>query len=664
MAGKDTPPVGMLACIFPDQHPRVMHPTPRFATVALLVSFLVFACAHGPSARQRAAETARINALAAAPVATTVSAAELALLAQTGPTAARAALAISVRDPEHAVELIEKNLPPNAASEVVSAAAMGLGTVESPNTERVLLALALRPEHPPAALEALFVHYRTRKPPATAPATLPDANLLAYARHPEGRGRAALAQLGRAVKDPALIPVMRNLLHDTDFEVRRAAAYALAEGSPKHERPAADRAQCLELLSAAVNDRDEHVVTAAARAASSYDDPRAVGLLTRLTSDPHFNVRCAALEGLGRRKVTAAVPRMLELARTDPSVSVRNTAAEQIASLDPAAGQALVDSLLADPHEYVRAAGVDLLAKSTAPNALDRLATLARENGPVRVRESAVDAFGGHTDSLTAKHAIRIALSDGDPGVVSTACGVVAKNKWIEFESVLEALPDRFPLVAGADVRAAAIDALSQLNPAAHHAMFEAATKDPNPNVRETAQRALAGPEGKPAPASRGADLTGTLLPGGAPIFGPDVFLVLDTDQGKIRIRLLPQDAPVHCAHVAALARNGFYDGLTWHRVVPDFVIQGGCPRGDGSGSATVTLPLEPTRIPFQRGTLGMPRSSPPDTGGCQLFICHSRAPHLDVAYTAFGQVVDGFDVIDRIDVDSKILHATVEGAQ
>jgi peptidyl-prolyl cis-trans isomerase B (cyclophilin B) len=138
----------------------------------------------------------------------------------------------------------------------------------------------------------------------------------------------------------------------------------------------------------------------------------------------------------------------------------------------------------------------------------------------------------------------------------------------------------------------------------------------------------------------------------------------VETDRGTMRIRLFPAQAPVHCAHVAALARAGFYDGLTWHRVVPDFVIQGGCPRGDGSGNAGVSLPLEPTRIPFQRGTLGMPRDSHPDSGGCQLFICHSRAPHLDAAYTAFGQVVDGFDVIDRIDVESKILHVRVEGAR
>jgi peptidylprolyl isomerase len=143
-----------------------------------------------------------------------------------------------------------------------------------------------------------------------------------------------------------------------------------------------------------------------------------------------------------------------------------------------------------------------------------------------------------------------------------------------------------------------------------------------------------------------------------------DVFLILETERGTMRIVLFPELAPVHCAHVAALARAGRYDGLTWHRVVPDFVIQGGCPRGDGSGSAGVSLPLEPTFVPFQRGTLGMPRSGNPDSGGCQLFICHSRAPHLDTAYTAFGRVVEGLDVIDRIDVDTKIVRARIEGAR
>jgi peptidyl-prolyl cis-trans isomerase B (cyclophilin B) len=292
----------------------------------------------------------------------------------------------------------------------------------------------------------------------------------------------------------------------------------------------------------------------------------------------------------------------------------------------------------------------------------------------VRVRETAVGAFEGKKDSQIAREAVRAALADPDVGVCSNAIGVVAKNGWTEFFDAVRNAPPRFPGCTGADVREAAISAMSDLydlitqdlvvNP--NRTIFEAYLHDPNPGPRAAAEAALAklGKKDPPKTPTRGADLTGELLPGGAPIFDKDVFLVVETNKGTMKIRLFPDQAPVHCAHVAALARTHFYDGLTWHRVVPDFVIQGGCPRGDGSGNAGVTLPLEPTLIPFERGTLGMPRSDHPDTGGCQLFICHSRAPHLDVRYTAFGKVVEGFDVIDKIDVDDKIVRVTVEGAR
>jgi peptidyl-prolyl cis-trans isomerase B (cyclophilin B) len=390
------------------------------------------------------------------------------------------------------------------------------------------------------------------------------------------------------------------------------------------------------------------------------------------TNHADFNVRVAALEGLGKfmtKEATdwkgAAVAQMTKLATTDPSTSVRYTAGAQLAEIG--AGLAIVDALLADPSEYVRTAGVLVLAKSSELVSNPRLAKIAKTDAHIRVREEAVGAFEGRKDSAIAKDAIRAALDDPDVGVVSTACGVAAKNGWTEFTDVLLAVPARFPGCVGADARQEAISAVSELAGASNRAFFESFLGDANPGPRDAAAKAIATLDQKePPPSSRGADLsaTGALLPGGAQLLGKDPILVVETDKGTMRIRLFPDQAPVHCAHVAALAQSGFYDGLTWHRVVPDFVIQGGCPRGDGSGNAGVTLPLEPTRIPFERGTLGMPRGDNPDTGGCQLFICHSRAPHLDVIYTAFGKVVNGLDVIDRIDVDSKIVRIRVEGAR
>jgi peptidyl-prolyl cis-trans isomerase B (cyclophilin B) len=609
-----------------------------------------------------------------------------------GPEAARLAFLIGAENltADPAVS-IETNLPPDAANETVAAAAMGLSMCKTDATERVLVALALRPSHPPEAVEALFSYYRMRGDDKAPPATLPDAKLLEFAGHPTARGRAALAHLGRAVKDPALIPVLVQLARDSDFEVRRAVALALADGAKTH-RPDADRRRCLDALAPLVKDGDPHVVVSACRALGSYMPPTGVQVQELLLAVDHsdFNVRVAALESLGKfagtegldQKATI-IQRMTKLATTDPSTSVRYTAAVNLAEFDRDAALALVDGLLArtgggvipfEPTqpEYVRCAAAEILGKCAEGDASKtaavrgRLAVLAQSDPNLRVRETAIGAFEGKKDSQAAKDAIRQALEDKDVGIVSTACGVVAKNDWKEMAWLLAAVPARFPGCRGADAREAAISALSDLDAAKERPLFEAHLHDANPAVRTAAERAIAKLDKKDPPKafSRGADLTNELVPGGAPIFEKEVSIVLWTTEGTMTIRLFPEQAPVTCAHIVSLALRHFYDGLRWHRVVPDFVIQGGCPRGDGSGTAGCTIPLESTTIPFERGTLGMPRGEHPDTGGCQLFICHSRAPHLDVRYTAFGKLVDGFNVLDKIDVDSRIMRVTVEGVR
>ena len=135
--------------------------------------------------------------------------------------------------------------------------------------------------------------------------------------------------------------------------------------------------------------------------------------------------------------------------------------------------------------------------------------------------------------------------------------------------------------------------------------------------------------------------------------------IVLETTAGKMVLTVDAVRAPIHAVNLVLCAHAGVYDGTPWHRVVPAFVIQGGDPRGDGSGDAGYSLPDEITPLPFLRGALGMPKSDK-DTGGCQLFVMHCAAPHLDGAYTCYGTVVRGLDVIDRIRVGDRILKATV----
>ncbi|HEY8460122.1 MAG TPA: peptidylprolyl isomerase, partial [Blastocatellia bacterium] len=120
------------------------------------------------------------------------------------------------------------------------------------------------------------------------------------------------------------------------------------------------------------------------------------------------------------------------------------------------------------------------------------------------------------------------------------------------------------------------------------------------------------------------------------------------TSKGEIVIDLFPQDAPITVDNFITLARRDFFNGVAFHRVVPNFVVQGGDPRGDGEGGPGHQIRCEINTRPYARGAVGMALSGK-DTGGSQFFITHSPQPHLDGGYAVFGQVTEGMDVVDRI---------------
>ena len=121
-------------------------------------------------------------------------------------------------------------------------------------------------------------------------------------------------------------------------------------------------------------------------------------------------------------------------------------------------------------------------------------------------------------------------------------------------------------------------------------------------------------------------------------------------DNGNtIDIAFYPEDAPKTVENFVTLAKKGFYNGLKFHRVVPDFVVQGGCPKGDGTGGPGYTIPAEFNTKKHVRGTVAMARSQHPDSAGCQFYITYGATPHLDGSYTVFGHVVSGMEHVDRI---------------
>jgi cyclophilin family peptidyl-prolyl cis-trans isomerase len=126
-------------------------------------------------------------------------------------------------------------------------------------------------------------------------------------------------------------------------------------------------------------------------------------------------------------------------------------------------------------------------------------------------------------------------------------------------------------------------------------------------------------------------------------------LIAIDTDYGSMVLELYHDVAPTHVDSMLSRVREGFYDGLIFHRVIEGFMIQGGDPTGTGAGDAGYNLKAEFSDLPHVEGTLSMARARDPNSASCQFFICLAPQPHLNGQYTVFGQLLDGFDTLHKI---------------
>jgi peptidyl-prolyl cis-trans isomerase B (cyclophilin B) len=135
---------------------------------------------------------------------------------------------------------------------------------------------------------------------------------------------------------------------------------------------------------------------------------------------------------------------------------------------------------------------------------------------------------------------------------------------------------------------------------------------------------------------------------------------IIKTNKGDIHLQLNPAEAPLTVNNFVALAREGYFDGVTFHRVVPHFVIQGGDPTGTGSGGPGYIFQDEPVKRPYKAGTVAMANAGP-NTNGSQFFICLEDQPNLPPSYTIFGDTVAGMDVVRNIRVGDVMQSVTIE---
>ena len=257
------------------------------------------------------------------------------------------------------------------------------------------------------------------------------------------------------------------------------------------------------------------------------------------------------------------------------------------------------------------------------------------------VRAAALQAVGAAKDRQ-AVAAVRALLEGEDPVVATYAAGAavaLGDTGAVPGIARLATLASTHP-----DVAEPVASALLDLKAPQAEAVFQGWLREPQAHVRQVAARSLR-KMGAAVPAAAMPEVAAHDLTAGAPA---GASLRFATAKGAFTLKLDTEENPRTSANLYRLARRGFFDGLTFHRVEPDFVVQGGDPRGDGDGGPGYTLRCEVSTRRYLRGTAGMALSGK-DTGGSQFFFTTSEQPHLEGRYTAFGEVVDGLEVLDRL---------------
>jgi len=449
----------------------------------------------------------------------------------------------------------------------------------------------------------------------------------------------ALQRINDARAVPALLALMNG-----EGQLTRAFAVRGLSGL-KDPRAAAPLLAIVENASEALAVRIQAV-----RGLALMREAPAAPALIRLISSAQVdqNLQLESIVALGQLRHPGAVDLLIDLASASWP-SVRAAALLALARTDPDTFISAISALDPDQHWSVRAALASALAELGKERAEAPLSDMLRD-ADQRVIPSVLDALA-KVGAVSAVPEMLDRLKADDQVVRGAAARGLA---------TLKAPGTGTPLIEALSLsqrdglyvaRAATLDALTALDPEAARPLLVAALADKDWAVRLRAAENLRkiDPDAnltalRPAPPPIvQLPAVDTLV---APRYSPAAYI--DTSKGTIQIELAVLDAPRTVANFIALAGKHYFRGVQLHRVVPDFVVQDGDPRGDGEGGPGYTIRDEINQRPYLRGTVGMALDWA-DTGGSQFFITHSPQPHLDGRYTVFGQVVSGMDVVDRL---------------
>jgi cyclophilin family peptidyl-prolyl cis-trans isomerase len=300
------------------------------------------------------------------------------------------------------------------------------------------------------------------------------------------------------------------------------------------------------------------------------------------------------------------------------------------------------NGLIGEPRRL--SLGLDAISGVPGGDPVKRAAELLpyADHADPKVRLAALGALG-ELKSPASLEKVRAQLASEDLVIAGAAAGAAAKLKDASAIPAMRELARRG--AAQVDVALSVAEALKELNATDAAPELEAWLGSPNASVRAAAAAALTVLRKTPVLAARVEAPAGGAKPAVLPA---DAKLRVLTEKGELEVELFTQDAPLTAGNLYTLAQRGYFKNLTFHRVVPDFVVQGGDPRGDGEGGPGYTIRCEVNAHPYVRGTVGMALSGK-DTGGSQFFFTIAPQPHLDGRYTTFGQVTKGAEVMDAL---------------
>jgi cyclophilin family peptidyl-prolyl cis-trans isomerase/HEAT repeat protein len=501
-----------------------------------------------------------------------------------------------------------------------------------------------------AARLGIFALVRLKAYPALAAAVLTPAGQPKLSWWP-------VAYALQRLDDKRALPALQTLAKDANPYARAFAVKGL--GALK------DRA-ALPILMPLLTSGDRAVLIETIRALGKIGDVSAAQPLLKMMRDRSVDptVKLEVVSALGGLHATADAAEQLPQGVTDdlldllsdPSPAMRVAALQATAALDPANFLIVLSGLDPDAHWSVRAALARLLGTLTPEVALPRLTAMLKDEDQRVVpsvlasltRLKAPEVAGILLERLKADDPVVRAAAATGLGEIKPANGAAALAEAYRFGQ-------RDTMY---NARAAALAALAKYGAEAASPVLRDALADKDWAIRVRAAMLLKEVDPaaaaddaidrqiRPAPTTLAADVYSQPR-----LTTPETSTIvyIDTDRGSIQIELAVLDAPLTVENFITLARKGYFNGLTIHRVVPNFVIQDGDPRSDGEGGPGYTIRDEINERPYLRGTVGMALDPWRDTGGSQFFITHSPQPHLDAKYTVFGRVVEGMDVVDKI---------------